>query len=98
MEDASRQLSDLYGIDVYTMTGTRVGTVADALIDFNTGDLAHIAVDSLNPNLFPSTFTSGYRGLKIPSRWIRAADDIVIVVKAIERVSDTDSPDIESTY
>lgn len=95
MEDATRHLSGLRGRDVFTTNGTRVGTVSDGLIDFNSGTLAHVVVESLNNSLFEQ-FASGYQGLKIPYRWVRAVGDVVIVVDALERVSEDQELDASS--
>lgn len=97
MEDASRHLAGLYDREIYTTNGTRIGTVSDAIIDFQSGEVTHVVVESLNSDVFTG-FLAGHRGIRIPFRWIRNVNDVVIVIEAVERVSEDTAPDIEAEF
>ncbi|OFV66063.1 MAG: photosystem reaction center subunit H [Candidatus Syntrophoarchaeum butanivorans] len=70
------ELTSLYGLNVYTDRGVRVGQVNDVTIDVNERKVSGIAVGDVNRNLFD---IGGGRGIVIPHRWIIAVGDIVIV-------------------
>ncbi|OFV68641.1 photosystem reaction center subunit H [Methanosarcinales archaeon] len=70
------ELTNLYGLNVYTDRGVRVGQVNDVAIDVNERKVSGIAVGNVNRDLFD---IGGERGIIIPHRWIVAVGDIVLV-------------------
>jgi sporulation protein YlmC with PRC-barrel domain len=69
------ELSSLYGLDIYTDTGIRVGKVEDVNLDIKDKRISGLAVKNVNPNVF----NVGKKGAIIPYRWVTAVGDIVII-------------------
>ncbi len=70
------QITDLFGLNVYTDRGIFVGEVEDAVINVDGKKIDSIAVGNLSPEIRES---KGYKGLRIPYRIIRNVGDIVII-------------------
>ena len=74
-------ITSLFGLNVYTNTGTYVGKVADLVVDVNEGDVSGIAVSDINRKLFD---VPG-RGVIIPYRWVITTGDIVLIRDVVSR-------------
>ncbi|MEA1984945.1 MAG: PRC-barrel domain-containing protein [Euryarchaeota archaeon] len=74
-------ITSLFGLNVYTNTGTYVGQVADLVVDVNEGDVSGIAVSDINRKLFD---VPG-RGVIIPYRWVITTGDIVLIRDVVSR-------------
>lgn len=70
------QVTELFGMSVYTDKAIYVGDVDDVLLDIDGKKIAALAVGSLNPEL-PDP--KGHRGYLIPYRIIREIGDIIII-------------------
>ena len=70
------QITDLFGLHIYTDKGMFIGEVEDVLIDVDQKKIDSIVVGKVNEQLFE---LKNYRGLKIPYRIISAIDDIVLI-------------------
>lgn len=70
------QVTELFGMSVYTDKAIYVGDVDDVLLDIDGKKIESIAVGSLNPEL-PDP--KGHRGYLIPYRIIREIGDIIII-------------------
>ncbi|MHC1565013.1 MAG: PRC-barrel domain-containing protein [Candidatus Syntropharchaeales archaeon] len=79
------ELTNLYGLNVYTDRGVRVGQVNDVTIDVNERKVSGIAIGDVNDDLFD---IGGGKGIVIPHRWVVAVGDIVIVRHMSMRVEE----------
>ena len=70
------QITDLFGLQIYTDKGMFIGEVDDVVIDVDSKKIDAIVVGKVNDQLFE---LKNYKGLKIPYRIISAIDDIVLV-------------------
>lgn len=70
------QVTDLFGMSVYTDRAIFVGEVDDVLLDIDGKKVESLAVGKLNPELADP---KGHRGLLIPFRIIKNVGDIIIV-------------------
>jgi sporulation protein YlmC with PRC-barrel domain len=70
------QVTELFGLSVYTDKAVFIGNVDDVVIDVDQKKVDSLAVGELNPEIGD---IKGYLGLQIPFRIIRSIGDIVIV-------------------
>ena len=70
------QITDLFGLQIYTDKGMFVGEVEDVVIDVDNKKMEGLVVGKVNDQLFE---LKNYKGLKIPYRIISAIDDIVLI-------------------
>ena len=70
------QITELFGLNIYTDKGMFIGEVEDVVIDVDSKKIDAIVVGKVNDQLFE---LKNYKGLKIPYRIISAIDDIVLV-------------------
>ena len=70
------QITDLFGLHIYTDKGMFIGEVEDVLIDVDQKKIDSIVVGKVNEELFEM---KNYKGLKIPYRIISAIDNIVLI-------------------
>ncbi|GAB6285056.1 MAG: hypothetical protein STSR0009_12570 [Methanoregula sp.] len=70
------QITELFGLQIYTDKGMFIGEVDDVVIDVDSKKIDAIVVGKVNDQLFE---LKNYKGLKIPYRIISAIDDIVLV-------------------
>jgi sporulation protein YlmC with PRC-barrel domain len=70
------QITDLFGMQVYTDKAVYVGDVDDVVIDIDTKKIESLAVGNLNQELME---LKGFRGVRIPYRIIKSIGDIVLI-------------------
>jgi len=70
------QITELFGLLIYTDKGMFVGEVEDVIIDVDNKKIEAIVVGKVNDQLVD---LKNYKGLKIPYRIISAIDDIVLI-------------------
>jgi len=70
------QITELFGMEVYTEKAVRVGVVDDAVLNVDTKKIDSLAISSLNPELLQ---LKGFKGIKIPYRIIRSIGDVIII-------------------
>jgi sporulation protein YlmC with PRC-barrel domain len=70
------QITELFGLLIYTDKGMFVGEVEDVLIDVDQKKIESIVVGKVNDSLVD---LKNFKGLKIPYRIISAIDDIVLI-------------------
>ncbi len=70
------QITDLFGMDVFTDKAVRVGNVDDAVLNIDTKKVDFLAVGNLNPDLFQ---LKGFKGIRIPFRIIKSVGDVIII-------------------
>ena len=70
------QITELFGLSVYTEKSLLVGEVEDVLIDIEGRKMESHVVGKLNQELVD---IKNYKGLKIPFRIIRSIGDIVLI-------------------
>ncbi len=70
------QITELFGLQIYTDKGMFIGEVEDVVIDVDQKKIEVIVVGKVNEELFEM---KNFKGLKIPYRIISAIDDIVLI-------------------
>jgi sporulation protein YlmC with PRC-barrel domain len=70
------QITELFGLQIYTDKGMFIGEVEDVVIDVDGKKIEAVVVGKVNDQLFE---LKNFKGLKIPYRIISAIDDIVII-------------------
>ena len=70
------QITDLFGLQIYTEKGMYIGEVEDVVIDVDQKKIDSLVVGKVNEQLFE---LKNFKGLKIPYRIISAIDDIVLI-------------------
>ena len=70
------QITDLFGMEIYTDKAIRVGNVDDAVLNVDTKKIDFLAVSNLNPEHFQ---LKGFQGIRIPFRIIKAVGDVIII-------------------
>ena len=70
------QITELFGLLIYTDKGMFVGEVEDVLLDVDQKKIDAIVVGKVNDQLVD---LKNFKGLKIPYRIISAIDDIVLI-------------------
>ena len=74
-------ITSLFGLNIYTDTGTYVGKVADLVLDVDERTVRGIAVSSINKDIFDVTS----KGVIIPYRWVVTTGDIVLIRNIVDR-------------
>ncbi|MBN2110564.1 MAG: PRC-barrel domain-containing protein [Methanosarcinaceae archaeon] len=74
-------ITSLFGLNIYTETGTYVGKVADLVLDVDERTVKGIAVSSINRDLFDVTS----KGVVIPYRWVITTGDIVLIRNIVNK-------------
>jgi len=82
------ELSSLYGLEMYTDKGVRVGEIENVSVDIKEKRVAGLAVKNINPNVFAFDLSSEgrWRGVIVPYRWVTAIGDIVLIKHVKRRV------------
>jgi sporulation protein YlmC with PRC-barrel domain len=70
------QITELFGLQIYTDKGMFIGEVEDVVIDVDGKKIESVVVGKVNDQLFE---LKSFKGLKIPYRIISAIDDIVLI-------------------
>jgi sporulation protein YlmC with PRC-barrel domain len=70
------QITELFGLLIYTDKGMFVGEVEDVIMDVDQKKMEAIVVGKVNDQLVD---LKNFKGLKIPYRIISAIDDIVLI-------------------
>ena len=83
------ELTTLYGLDVYTDRGKRVGVIEDVVIDAKDRKVIGIAVGNVNPDVFDVN----EKGIIVPYKMVMAVGDIVLMKQLEKRFKreDTDN-------
>lgn len=85
-------LADLFGLEVYTVSGIYVGRVEDVRVDFGMQKASGLALEDVNPDVVPKTYDlHKSRGILIPYRWIHSAGDVVVVSDVFSRLKDANN-------
>ncbi|WP_094226775.1 PRC-barrel domain-containing protein [Methanolobus psychrotolerans] len=78
-------ITSLFGLNIYTDTGTYVGKVADLVLDVDERIVKGLAVSDINRDLFDVTS----RGIIIPYRWVVTSGDIVLIRNVVNKFKKT---------
>ncbi len=70
------QISELFGMSVYTDRAVFIGNVADVVIDIDNKKMASLALTNINPDIID---LKSFKGLKVPYRLIKEVSDIVLI-------------------
>jgi sporulation protein YlmC with PRC-barrel domain len=70
------QITELFGLQIYTDKGMFIGEVDDVVIDVDGKKIESIVVGKVNDQIFD---VKNFKGVKIPYRIISAIDDIVLI-------------------
>jgi sporulation protein YlmC with PRC-barrel domain len=70
------QVTELFGLQVYTDRGVFVGEIEDVVIDVNEKKMESLVIAKVNPELVD---LKNFKGLKIPYRIIKSIGDVVMI-------------------
>lgn len=70
------QITEMFGLRVYTDRAVFIGNVDDVVLDVDQKKIDALAVGELNPEIGE---VKGYNGLQIPFRIVKSVGDIIIV-------------------
>ncbi len=70
------QITELFGLQIYTDKGMFIGEVEDVVLDVDSKKMEALVVGKVNDQRFE---LKNFKGLKIPYRIISAIDDIVLI-------------------
>ncbi|MCP1662204.1 MAG: photosystem reaction center subunit H [Methanocalculus sp. MSAO_Arc1] len=70
------QISELFGMSVYTDRAVYIGNVEDVVIDIDNKKMASLAVANINSDIID---LKSFKGVKIPYRLIKEVSDIVLI-------------------
>lgn len=70
------QITDLFGMSVYTDRAVFIGNVEDVIIDVDNKKMASLAITKINPDIID---LKSFKGVKIPYRLIKEVSDIVLI-------------------
>lgn len=95
MEDTNEpmEITALIDHDVYSSNGTFIGQVDDLQLDLDAEAVTGLAVGGVNEEVF-SRYARNGQGIVLPYRWVRSADDIVIVNDIVERYNPGEEKEI----
>lgn len=74
-------ITSLFGLNVYTDTGTYIGKVADLVLDVDERIVRGLAISDINRNVFDVTS----KGIIIPYRWVITSGDIVLIRNVVNK-------------
>jgi sporulation protein YlmC with PRC-barrel domain len=70
------QITELFGLQVYTDRGVFVGEIEDVVIDINEKKMDALVIAKVNPELVD---LKNFKGLKIPYRLIKSIGDVMVI-------------------
>jgi sporulation protein YlmC with PRC-barrel domain len=70
------QITELFGLSVYTDKAAYVGDVEDVVIDVDAKKIDSLAIGNLNPDFVD---IKGFKGIKVPFRIIKSIGDIIVI-------------------
>ena len=70
------QVTELFGLSVYTDKAVYVGDVEDVVLDVDGKKIDSLALGNLNPEFVD---VKGFRGVRIPFRIIKSIGDIIVI-------------------
>lgn len=79
--DMRAEITSLFGLDVYTDQGKRVGKIKDVVLDVDDRRVTGLAVSDVNPDLFDVQ-----KGIIIPYRWVLSVGDVVVIKQTTGRI------------
>jgi len=71
-----RQISELYGMNVYSEKAIFLGKVADVTLDVDNKKISSLALCEVNTDIID---IKNFAGVKIPYRIVKVVGDIIIV-------------------
>ncbi|MDG6242895.1 MAG: PRC-barrel domain-containing protein [Methanolobus sp.] len=74
-------ITSLFGLNIYTETGTYVGKVADLVLDVDERIVRGLAVSDVNKDIFDVNS----KGIIIPYRWVITSGDIVLIRNVVNK-------------
>lgn len=73
----NRQITELFGLNVYTERSVSVGEVEDVIIDVDNKKIDSLVIGKLNSGL--GLDIKNFKGVKIPYRIIQSVGDVIII-------------------
>lgn len=70
------QITDMFGLKIYTERSVYVGEVEDVIIDVDNKRIEAIAAGKVSPELID---VKNHKGVKLPYRMIRSIGDVVVI-------------------
>lgn len=70
------QITELFGLQVYTDRGVFVGEIEDIVLDINEKKMDALVIAKVNPELVD---LKNFKGMKIPYRLIKSIGDVMVI-------------------
>lgn len=70
------EVTELYGMPVYTNKGVMVGNVSDVIFDMELQDIYGLYIESPNTQLVEMGSS-----ISIPFRWVKAIGEVILLTK-----------------
>ena len=70
------QITDLFGLKIYSENGMYVGEIEDILLDIDSKRIESLAVGNLTSGIGE---LGSHRGVKIPFRLVKSVSDVVVI-------------------
>jgi sporulation protein YlmC with PRC-barrel domain len=70
------QITELFGLQVYTDKGVFVGEIEDVVVDVAEKKMESLVITKVNPELVD---LKSFKGMKIPYRLIKSIGDVVMI-------------------
>jgi sporulation protein YlmC with PRC-barrel domain len=75
------EITELFGIKVYSHKGTYIGDISDIIIDFDRGSIYGVYLEKSNPDLVENG-----AAISIPFRMVKSVDEIMLLKNFPEKV------------
>ena len=89
-ESVPQEITSLVGREVYSNNGVFVGEVEDIQLDLQKELVTALALGDVNYELFDARISSS-EGVIVPSRWVRAVGDVILINDIVERLREPES-------
>jgi len=78
-------VTDIIGLDVYSINGVYIGEVDDIRLDFSQECSTGIALKNVNSEI-EKIANNSKNGVIIPYNWIESVHDIIVTIDIIQRL------------
>ncbi len=73
------RLTEIYGKNVYTVEGMRVGSLEDVSVDTESGRLGGLRISNVDRSFKGRLGVEGQKGFIIPYSGVKAVGDIILI-------------------
>ncbi len=78
-------VTDIIGLDVYSINGVYIGEVDDIRLDFSQECSTGVALKNVNSEI-EKVASNSKNGVVIPYNWVESVHDIIVTIDIIQRL------------